>query len=48
MTLDSNNPENPEDGIDLKRYLSLFWQWAWLFVLAAVVEEGQHMQLAST
>jgi len=40
MTLDSNNPENHEDGIDLKRYLSLFWQWAWLIALVAVIAGG--------
>jgi capsular exopolysaccharide synthesis family protein len=37
MTLDNNNTEFLEDGIDLRQYLSLFWHWAWLIALAAVV-----------
>jgi capsular exopolysaccharide synthesis family protein len=37
MSMDNTNNELLEDGIDLRQYLSLFWHWAWLMTLAAVV-----------
>jgi capsular exopolysaccharide synthesis family protein len=37
MSMDNMNNENLEDGIDLRQYVSLFWHWAWLMALAAVV-----------
>jgi capsular exopolysaccharide synthesis family protein len=37
MSMDNTNNELLEDGIDLRQYLSLFWHWAWLMALAAVV-----------
>ena len=38
--MDNPNNESMEDGIDLRQYVSLFWHWAWLMVLAAVVAGG--------
>ena len=37
MSLDNSNDETLEDSLDLQQYISLFWHWAWLIVLAGVV-----------
>jgi len=37
MTLDNPPDDTSEVGLDLQKYLSLFWHWAWLIVLVAVV-----------
>ena len=37
MTLNNSSDEQYEEGIDLRQYLSLFWHWAWLILLAALI-----------
>ena len=37
MTLNTSSEEQYEEGIDLRQYLALFWHWAWLIVLAALI-----------
>jgi non-specific protein-tyrosine kinase len=37
MTLNNASDEQYEEGIDLRQYLSLFWHWAWLILLAAAI-----------
>ncbi len=37
QTVDYNQAEN---SVDIRQYLALFWQWAWLIALAAVLAGG--------
>lgn len=37
MSLENSNDESLEESLDLRQYISLFWHWAWLIVLAGVV-----------
>jgi capsular exopolysaccharide synthesis family protein len=37
MSLDNSPDETIEDNLDLRQYVSLFWHWSWLIVLAGVV-----------
>jgi non-specific protein-tyrosine kinase len=37
MAINNSSDEQYEEGIDLRQYLSLFWHWAWLILLAAAV-----------
>ncbi len=37
MSLENPNDESLEESLDLRQYISLFWHWAWLIVLAGVV-----------
>lgn len=37
MTVDNSSVEQNEEGIDLRQYLSLFWHWAWLILLVALI-----------
>lgn len=37
MTMNNPVEEQYEEGIDLRQYLALFWHWAWLIVLVALL-----------
>ncbi len=37
MAFDDPSDEQAEEEIDLRKYLSLFWNWAWLILLAALI-----------
>lgn len=37
MTMNDSTTEQFEEGIDLRRYLALFWHWLWLILLATLI-----------
>jgi len=37
MSFNNSSDEQFEEGIDLRQYAALFWHWAWLIVLAALI-----------